>query len=1789
MHSLTLTIRPTREGNRVIAEISEPGLATGGRRDEPFVLDPRTLPALRTGATHAEDLLQYGRQLGEAVFTGSIAEAFQAASVRADAAGDVLHLLLSVEDPPLLGVRWERLCARIDGHWQFVRLQQRTPFSLFLPSENDKRYPAISRADLRALVVVANLGPTRPFGLAEFDAAATVAQVRAALGGIPATVLACDGVRPVAGTDGLPTLDAICERITNERPTLLHVVCHGMYRAAEQETFLFLHQSGEADSNRPDAHVHRVSATQWIARLRTLQAARGLPHLTFLSSCDTAAPEAETALGGLGQRLVRELGMPAVIAMTEAVDIGLAGQLSTAFYQRLLVQGAVDRALDEACAALAGHGHVLVPALFSRLAGRKLFDDFGLLTVGQWEQGLQRVADLLARRAPTLTDRFTELAARVRPALAIRRQSESAQPSEDSRRATETIVQAQKELNELCLDFLDNTFDHVAKGLPLAIPDYDGRCPFPGLAAFDRIEGEDFRPFFFGREAVTEELRQRLAEHRFVAVLGGSGSGKSSLVRAGLLDAMRKRQPELKAIVFPPGPDPSARLRAAMETTPDPDVVVVDQFEELFTLVREPADREAFLERLLALRKSCRVVITMRADFLGECAEHDRLHALLDAGDQHLKIIQPLRGHELREVMERQANEVGLRFEPGLAQKIFEEIEGEPGAMPLLQHCLRQLWHYRHGCWLRLVDYVDDGRVGGVKGAIARTAEDAYRRLSQELPAAATLVPFIFERLTKIDASRLSTELRRDTRQPELLSQLVPAGYDPDEVKRIVNRLCDAKLLVTSFPPESPSPGSDRGASADPIVQVAHEAIIGHWPTLRSWIERARVNSQMVEQIRRGQANYQQHPLGENLSLRGVNLAAALDLLSAKPPRLTAEEERFVRACQAAEQAERTKETNRLKQIARLTTATAAVLGLLLIGTAISFLVVRAARRDVKEKLVRMSTISAIAARERNDVVTAAHHFMTAADNLEVAAKASQLRNAARHLIRPIGLTATFRHDQATGCLPLPTGDATLTWGQEGLQLWNAAGVRSAPLLRHPETQVLGVVLAPEARRAVAWDLGGSIRIWDLSAPVASPKTMAHPSVLGVSYLAADRIVSWAYDGTIRCWNPDTGEPLTGQDWKLEGNLTDSGMHFSPAGSRLFAFTDRDSLLLNLDAPATEPVRGLQASLEPETLRGAKFLEEERLAVWGDSPRIDLTNPRQPDAKIFFDCGGQISEVDFDPKTSTLLVSTRRNQVEVWSLADPQVPARSTTIDHGSEMLEGMKAEPSTQRLATWDRSGTVRLWEISDGSKVVELSHPTLTGIAMLPGPRLATWGNDGTAMIWDLADPRPPNLVGRLHHGKPIDEVSGFGPLIFTRDLESGMVKRWEIQPHGPTVLEHPAIAGFAVDATEQVVTWGQGPAETVADFPSSLRVTRLASTAAPIREWLSPNQVIGCQWLSSGELLASCDNGQLRRYPRTGEPEVFEIGPGLFRLSLSPDQRHAAAMFRRGPVFETQLLRLAPGEINVIARFESKRIDDAMFRGTHDLLLCTDSGIYRADFAEGESPIEFVRQSPEGFTVGGGRFASDGQRALIWDSSGTLAVWQAGRLEAVDAKLSKDSPGASFAMDGNQALAWDRSRVLLIDVASRQAFELPFHGRNTLGGRIAAERILSWSENELRLSTLRDRKPLTSLAHGRIGRYESAVLFSPDERWILSCGDDQTAKLWDAENGDLLLVCRHPRAVKFARFLPGEDRFITLSDGDQLAVWDLSAGGEFDVRRASGTSLDASGRLRVDQPTPDRPAAR
>ena len=273
-----------------------------------------------------------------------------------------LRLLLFIEADDLRRLRWERLCAPFNGKWRSLARNAQALYSLYLPSITDSRFPAIGRRDLRALVVAASPDGLDRYGLQPFDLPAALTSVTTALGDLPFEILASGaGVdeHPAIKPIGPATLDAICQRLTQEKYTLLHVVGHSLYNERTGDTALFL-----ADAQ---GQVARVSATALIDRLRKLRGARGLPHLTFLATCESAISKADGALSSLGQRLVLNLGMPTVVAMPENIPAAAMQTLTKVFYDQLRQHGEVDRALMEASAGLTD---IAVPALYSRLGGR---------------------------------------------------------------------------------------------------------------------------------------------------------------------------------------------------------------------------------------------------------------------------------------------------------------------------------------------------------------------------------------------------------------------------------------------------------------------------------------------------------------------------------------------------------------------------------------------------------------------------------------------------------------------------------------------------------------------------------------------------------------------------------------------------------------------------------------------------------------------------------------------------------------------------------------------------------------------------------------------------------------------------------------------------------------------------------------------------------------------------------------------------------------------------------------------------------------------------------------------------------------------------------------------------------------------------------------------------------------------------------------------------------------------------------------------------------------------------
>ena len=408
----------------------------------------------------------------------------------------------------------------------------------------------------------------------------------------------------------------------------------------------------------------------------------------------------------------------------------------------------------------------------------------------------------------------------------------------------------------------------AAAGLPdYSLPPADVPCPYKGLLRFEREDTD----LFFGREELVENLVSRLDDSPFLAVVGPSGSGKSSLVRAGILPELERRTGSGAALVVEPGEHPLSRVAETYAG----EVLVVDQFEEVFTLCRDEDERRAFIERLLdAAGRGVRVIVALRADFYGRCASYDRLATTLE---EHQALIGPMTEEELRRAIERPAERAGLALEPGLVEGILRDVVGEPGALPLLSHSLLETWRRRSDRMLSLIGYLQSG---GVQGAIAKTAETVYHEALT--PEHQALARNIFLRLTELGEGTEAT--RRRVR----LSELVPRTEQATDVDQVLRVLVEARLVTTS----------------DGTVEVAHEALIRHWPTLRAWLDQDREG--MLLQRRLTVAAQEWESLGREAGAlyRGVRLAGAIEWANDHDDELNELEREFLRDSRAAELSE---------------------------------------------------------------------------------------------------------------------------------------------------------------------------------------------------------------------------------------------------------------------------------------------------------------------------------------------------------------------------------------------------------------------------------------------------------------------------------------------------------------------------------------------------------------------------------------------------------------------------------------------------------------------------------------------------------------------------------------------------------------------------------------------------------------------------------------------------------------------------------------------------------------------
>ncbi len=875
----------------------------------------------------------------------------------------------------------------------------------------------------------------------------------------------------------------------------------------------------------------------------------------------------------------------------------------------------------------------------------------------------------------------------------------------------------------------------------------DEVCPYRGLEPFR----EEDAPFFFGREAFAERLVARVRERRFVAVVGASGSGKSSVVRAGLCPALRRgvdghvwdvltMRPgaspvsALAQCLDPPPPElglTAARARAnaaaaslrrggvklselardhlARQPGTERLLLVVDQLEEAATLSADPAERSDFIDMLLeatAATGPLTVVATLRSDFYSEIASRRDLMERLEGGVVNVGPLSRESGgggrSEIERIVRNPAEAVGLRFEDGLVDRILGEVGDAPGDLPLLEYLLTELWRRREGGRLT---HAAHNAIGGVKGAVASRAEEAFAALSEAEQAAAKRV---FLSLVRPGDGHDDTRAR--------------AAYPEDPAEAaMVDRFAGRRLRLLVV-------GED--AAGERFVDLGHEVLIRGWARLEGWIERHRARLRILDRVRARRRRWRAEGRIDDLLLpRGLELEEGRALLDAADEIAVAEVRDYVAASLAADAALAEAAAQREAAAAARAAASRRRARLIFGGAA----------------LVSLALLVAAAWqwRGREFAREAAAAQAAAADELQRLAEARDLARIARSALdENPGETAVAAMIAVDSLAKRP--------GPE------AAGVLRDALARAP----LGAELAPTpwsgATAAISRD-GGTVALAKLG---ASSAVMGQASILA---LGADHSVAFARDfaaDVAPVLSPD-GRWLanSGFDRRLvvldrrsgEAVLdrpTRGGVFtaFSPDGGRLYAAVQTGEILRYDTStwaelpPFAFPVAGarddrIELAVSPDgarlTLVDVRIGVHEISAADGAATTLPFGPNREPDPFLErFPIG-----VAAIPQGDRAILFDNKGGGAIWDASEARVVA---TFDDGSKAWSAPRAiafDLPGGRFVRAAFNGDVTIRSLETGEETGRFEHGGQAYAAMIAGePARLVVAGDGGATIWSL-----------------------------------------------------------------------------------------------------------------------------------------------------------------------------------------------------------------------------------------------------------------------------------------------------------------------------------------------------------------------------------------------------------------------------------------------------------------------
>jgi WD40 repeat protein len=945
------------------------------------------------------------------------------------------------------------------------------------------------------------------------------------------------------------------------------------------------------------------------------------------------------------------------------------------------------------------------------------------------------------------------------------------------------------------LQRLLNAIKGVAQGPATPAAPVSGVVPYRGLETFQ----EEHAEFFFGREREVQRLLEILKASPLVCVVGPSGSGKSSLVRAGLVPRLHNGAladvEEWITCLLRPGAHPLEALAVqlarlggggSMQATLDElaadrrtlhlgvslavgsdapgrrVLLVVDQLEEAFTLCGDEHERAQFFANLVhaAFASGGRtvVVLTMRADFYARCAAYPEL---AERTARSLALVGPMDGDELRQAIEEPARRVGLFFEPGLVQTILADVGPDAGALPLLEHALLEVWRRRVGDELTLDGYVEAGRV---EGALAKRAEGVFAgfTLEQQEVARRTML-----RLTQ------PGEGTEDTRRRATISELT-AERHKDAFDAVLHELVDERLLTTS--------GTED--AAEPVVEVSHEALTRGWPRLRAWIDAAGQDLVVHRRLTEATAEWARLEHDDSALYRGARLGEAHALRERDPEALNDAEHAFLDASSAREEDARRKELDDARALAaaqrRAKRGLIGVAAVLLAG------------------IVAATTLTFVAFRARDD-----------AERQRDQALSQQLGSAAVDTVAADPELALLLAREAADRAQTPQAE-------EGLR-----AVLGSPLeavIHVFDGHDISVDFSHDGRTA-AFSTGlEAVQVWDLERRRLIMGIDPHLGVIQSVALSVDG--SWllvAGRSGVGLWDARTGASRGRLPSRRLPDLAGVTCAFTPS-SRRAACLDGIGLRLwdvRTRAPLASPQFARSPSATSVEPRGASALAEDGSVAALGSDRgairlFDLENGRI--VRSIRGRGTPLASLQLNPTGVRMLAVSSDGTATVRRTdgTGTALRARLPVVRGGDAPgVADALLHPSGRMLVVLMGSEKPRLeaWNLATGARrKLRVEAGELNGISFAPDGRLAVVG--GWTGRGDMVDLVSGSSLGALRPIGTADIISAkFAPaggIVVTTD-SNGVAELW--RPGITMLADSPASGLPAFDPTGRLVAAADG----------------------------------------------------------------------------------------------------------------------------------------------------------------------------------------------------------------------------------------------------------------------------------------------------------------------------------------------------------------------------------------------